>query len=217
MLKIMKLQSLTYLLSCLMSLLLLFSCREDEKELIVLPVEEEPEEAVAPIEIDGDLSDWDEIETLISITPTADNSLEMLKATEDNDNIYIMIQGVEGTERGIFQIYVNSDGDTESGFDHWEQPGMSGLDALYEFDGATLYLYGFDPSEDPGWPWPSAEDNPEIGEVEFSEDKSSVEVALAKAFMTDPGDEIHIKVVDYNADWADIGKLPMPEEELPAI
>ena len=209
---------LRLILVYLFSLVCLAGCREDEKQLIVLPVDEEPEEdATAPIELDGDLSDWDDIEELISIDPTADNSLETLKATDDEDNIYVFIQGVEGTERAIFQIFVNADNDTESGFDHWEQPGISGLDVLYEYDGSTLNLYSFDPSVDPGWPWPEAENNPEIGKVALSEDKSTYEVALSKSFMGDVGEVVSIKVMEADSTWATIGKLPAAEAALPEV
>ena len=210
-----------FLLVFLITLVLLAGCREDEKELIVLPVEEVPEEeAGAAIEVDGDLSDWDEVEALVEITPSADNSLELLKAAADEDNLYLLIQGVEGTERAIFQIFVNTDNDTETGFDHWEQPGISGLDVLYEYDGATLYLYPFDPSDDPGWPWPSGDTNSEFGKVEASDDGSTYEVALSKAFMGELSEEITIKVMDFQQDgedWVERGKLPLPEEELPDV
>lgn len=216
--KNMKSLQLGLLLACLVGLVFLAGCREDEKELIVLPVEEEAEETeAAPIEIDGDLSDWDDIEELVSITPSAENSLETLKATDDKDNIYVFIQGIEGTERAIFQIFVNADNDTGTGFDHWEQPGISGLDALYEYDGETLFLYPFDPSVDPGWPWPAAKDSPELGEVAASDDKSTYEVALSKAFMGDLGEKVSIKVMDFDGEWGERGKLPVPEEELPDV
>ena len=210
---------LGFVLAYLTSLLFLASCREDEKELIVLPVDEEEvvEETGPAIEVDGDLSDWDDIETLVEITPSADNSLELLKATADDDNLYVLIRGVEGTERAIFQIFVNTDNDATTGFDHWEQPGISGLDALYEYDGATLYLYPFDPSEDPGWPWPNGDTNAELGQVEASDDGSTYEVALSRAFMGELGEEAEIKIMDFDGDWGERGKLPVPGAELPDV
>ena len=209
---------LRFLLTCLLGLVFFAGCREDEKELIVLPVEEVPEEeAGAAIEIDGDLADWDDIETLVEINPTAGNSLELLKATADKDNIYVLIRGVEGTDRAIFQIFVNTDNDASTGFDHWEQPGISGLDVLYEYDGATLFQYPFDPSVDPGWPWPAAKDGSGFGEVAASEDGSTYEVALSKGFMGELGEEAEIKVMDFDDGWGERGKLPVPEEELPDV
>ena len=209
---------LRFLLTCLVGLVFLAGCREDTRELIVLPVEEDVEEETeTAIEIDGDLSDWDDIETLVEITPSADNSLELLKATADDDNIYVLIRGVEGTERAIFQIFINTDNDATTGFDHWEQPGISGLDVLYEYDGATLFQIPFDPSVDPGWPWPNSDDNPEFGKVEASDDGSTYEVALAKAFMGELADEVEIKVMDFDGGWGERGKLPVPEEELPDV
>ena len=211
---------LRLLLPCLVSLLLMAGCREDEKELIVLPVEEaeEPEEEAGPtIEIDGDLADWDDIETLLEVTPSAENSLELLKATADDDNIYVLIRGVEGTERAIFQIFVNADNDATTGFDHWEQPGISGLDVLYEYDGTTLNLLPFDPSEDPTWPWPEANNSSDIGEVALSDDRSTYEVVLSRAFMGDLGEEVTIKIMDVDSEWAVRGRLPESEKELPDV
>ncbi|HIW33992.1 MAG TPA: DUF1565 domain-containing protein [Candidatus Paenibacillus intestinavium] len=94
-----------------------------------------PTPTVDKIAVDGKVKDWSDIETIA----TSSNNIKSLKVTNDDANLYILLEGSK--LGGKDQIYFNSDNDSNTGYkiSKWSS---SGIDYLLE-DG-RLYSYSGD-------------------------------------------------------------------------
>ena len=194
-------------------------------------------QVVAQITIDGDFSDWESIPVASAIN--ADNDFELkavteLKVTSDLTNIYVYVKGTNDLG-GFVSMYINSDGDTTTGWANKEH--------VFDSNGAkTSTMAGADYEIDLGGPWPSdgsfsyeiwnwVEDAANVDRAEWffegddngGDDKlvlpmksgNEYEFAIVRAkFPGGLADVITFKFVDVDisnnsgVDWVETGTLP---------
>ena len=94
-----------------------------------------PTPIVNKITVDGKVNDWSDVESIA----TSSNNMKSVKVTNDETNLYILLEGSK--LGGKDQIYFNSDNDSKTGYltSKWSS---SGVDYLLE-DG-RLYSYNGD-------------------------------------------------------------------------
>ncbi|MEK3884251.1 choice-of-anchor Q domain-containing protein [Paenibacillus sp. PL2-23] len=92
--------------------------------------------------VDGNFQDWVSIEELAM----GDNHVKSLKAVVRDHNLYILVKGNLLHEKG--QLYLNTDGNTKSGF---QAPFWDGAGADYLLENGTLYSYNGKGGTD--WSW----------------------------------------------------------------
>ena len=108
---------------------------------------------VAKIVIDGAFTDWANIPVASAIN--ANNDFELMavteiKVTSDLTNIYVYVKGTADLG-GFISMYMNSDGDTTSGWANKEH--------VFDMSGAhTSTMAGGDYEIDLGGPWPGTTD-----------------------------------------------------------
>lgn len=201
------------------TLLFLSACEDDQRPLYYFdlggdstsnPTDE------APITIDGDLSDWDDIPVLAERVGD-DGILTKIKATSDKTNIYFYMEG-DDSFYGFVQLYLNADGDPTTGWDWERQSGKAGAD--YEMD-ATPEAGDLFPwsGEDGGTEWAFEGDpisDPEL--YKGSEPTgNAMEFSLSRAYIPGLATTISFSLgdVDLGPDgegWDEHGSLPSEGE-----
>jgi PKD repeat protein len=168
-------------------------------------------------EMDGDFSDWSEIESFYSY-PDAPGTLKEAKITSDGNFIYFYLKGT--SDMGpIFQVYLNSDADTTTGWNHWDYYENPGLDLLIEWpsmdESASLIRANM---ENPDWPWTDivAESGviQENSEIVVSGDVAEIEFMVPQAILPDLAEQAGIEIVNSDTpDWNAVGHLPLIQQD----
>ena len=172
------------------------------------------------IAIDGDFTDWADVETMYSGFGDASGSLSEAKVTSDaaGSVLYFYIKGTINADYPVIQIMVNADGDTTTG---WKTPldyASNGVEYQVEFyalDGwGGLYGWGSDAGIQ-DWPWvDDLTPDADLGVVESSAviGESEMEFAIQTSVFKAPvlaADKIGIYFWMQPADWsATSGSLP---------
>ena len=90
-----------------------------------------PEIIVVNIEIDGDFDDWDNVE-YASESTTGNGSIQKVKIWAGINNINVYLEGNTNMQMELVDIFIDSDGNDQSGFLSWQWPNGSGADYLFE-------------------------------------------------------------------------------------
>lgn len=148
-------------------------------------------EAPVSIVTDGNLSDWS------SVSPVATASgqtAQSLKVHCDAMNIYF---AVEGSGLGAnYQIYLNTDKDTTTGFQHWLFPSGSGAEYMIQ-DGVLMK-----PTAQTGWSWATIP-----ATVLSFQNQSITEVQIPRSSIGLLSDTLYVAYVDITSDWKAISEL----------
>ncbi len=88
------------------------------------------------IQVDGNVSDWENIDPIAS----GSGKISSLSAVQDDNKLYILLEGTEITE--TYDIYIDSDNNSQTGYDAywiWSNMGADYLIAdneLFEYTGS---------------------------------------------------------------------------------
>lgn len=114
--------------------------------------------------VDGNVSDWSSVAAL---NAGPGGTVTTLKATNDDTNLYLLIQGSGLNAKS--QFYLNTDNNMASGY-HPTGWGAGGIDTLLE--NQSLYAYG---GTNNSWVWTPASN---LGTDQFVRDDSVLEAAI---------------------------------------
>ncbi|MEP0368191.1 MAG: DUF4832 domain-containing protein [Cyclobacteriaceae bacterium] len=158
------------------------------------------------ITADGSSSDWAYVDPLVQ----SDSTLKLLKAYDDKTNIYVLVKGSLTNVTSNYDMFMNTDGSTETGLidnGFWSTTGLDyGLigGAIYEHDSTTSKTNnGGNPN---GWAWSVVSASPNI---QTSSDSSTREIVIPKSLLNqlDPGSYVDIGYRKLNSGSV-IHKLP---------
>lgn len=144
------------------------------------------------ITIDGSLSDWSGVTAIA--TASGQSSLS-LKVYDDGTYLYF---GVSGSGFGThYQIMLNTDNNTSTGFNHSLFTGNQGID--YHIEDGNLKRY----TGTTNW-W----DDAIIGTAtQYMSGTTVREVRIAKSLFTSLNSTIQVGFVDINSGWTAVSKL----------
>ncbi len=169
-----------------------------------------PEIIIINIEIDGDFEDWENVEY---VAAAGSGSLQKMKIWTGGSDINIYLEGDTTMQMELIDMFINSDGDTSTGFIHWAYDG-SGADYLFEgpvvFAGWGSFYAHDDPSGDWGWAAIAGSSGNLIPSevVSISADQNAIEFRIPKTFLAPLGDTIGIAIQELNSGWSAIGSFP---------
>jgi|GEM_PF-3025439 len=129
------------------------------------------------ITADGSSSDWAYVDALVQKTGT----LELLKVFDDKTNVYVLVKGSLTNNTNNYQMFLNTDGDVNTGLvdnGFWSSTG-----ADYAYLGG--YFYKHDSTAGTSWGWTAIN----TLTVQTSSDSSTREIVIPKSYMNqmDPG------------------------------
>ena len=142
--------------------------------------------------IDGNTSDWRDISSILDET---DGVFDRIAACIDEENVYILFNVNEVEKWATVHIFMNTDGDTSTGYEYNDKGGYD-----YLLEGTSIYT-----SESGEWP------NSKVGQATLvkSKDGSTVEIKIPKTEIKyEDGKPFLFRVELVNENWATVFTYP---------
>src|SRR5690606_17767065 len=83
------------------------------------------------IAIDGDLEDWEHVDVAAEST-SGNGAIQKMKVWTVGENVNFYLEGTSEMSMEIIQIYLDTDGNPNSGFLSEDWPETSGAEIMYE-------------------------------------------------------------------------------------
>ena len=164
------------------------------------------------IEIDGNFDDWGSIDYLYE-EPNA-VSMQKIKIWGKGDNINVYLEGNTTMQMELVDMYINSDGNSSTGFLSWQWPEGSGGDFLFEGPLLSNSWGTFYQHTDPagGWGWaPLAGSGVNMyasGIVSVDAETNAIEFSIPKTQLGSLGSTIGFAFSELTSGWAAVGAFP---------
>jgi hypothetical protein len=143
--------------------------------------------------IDGNTSDWNSIDPIVTSNPLS--GLTSLKIKETTDKFYFL---AEGNNIGVnYDLFLNTDNNASTGYKFWNFSN-GGIDFMIE-TGGELYQ-----SLDGGWP------STYVGSAGINAFNNSnvIEIEVPKSSLGSLSDTITMGIIDMNETWDRQSQLP---------
>ncbi len=175
-----------------------------------------PEIKNIDIVIDGDLSDWDEVDVLVDDSALG-NNMQILKVWGGGDNLNIYIEGNTNMQLELMSIFINTDGNSNTGFGAWQWGAESGAD--YLFQGPIGPLWWGDSYNSPfttelgGWAWDriaGIDGYVSSNLINVDADTNAIEFSIAKEILggDNLAETISLAFSELNSGWVDQAQIP---------
>jgi len=171
-----------------------------------------PEILDVEIEIDGNFDDWQEVDFLYEEPDAV--SMQKIKIWGKGDNISVYLEGNTAMQMELVDMYINSDGDSSTGFLSWQWPEGSGGDFLFEGPLLSASWGSFYQHTDPagGWGWSalagSATNMYSSGIVSVDSETNAIEFSIPKTQFGSLGSTIGFAFSELTSGWAAVGAFP---------
>ncbi|MEP3838507.1 MAG: PKD domain-containing protein [Algibacter sp.] len=164
------------------------------------------------IDINGGFEDWDEVPVLYE---EADGvSVKKIKIWGKGDNVNVYLEGNTAMKMELVDIFINSDGNSSTGFLSWQWPNGSGADYLFEGPLLSNSWGGFYQHTDPagGWGWAylagSGVNIESSGIVNLDATTNAIEFRIPKTQFGSLGSSIAFAFSEMTSGWAAVGSFP---------
>jgi len=171
-----------------------------------------PEVINVDIKIDGNFDEWQDIDFLYE---EADGvSVQKIKIYGKGDNVNVYLEGNELMKMDLVDMFIDSDGDSSTGFVSWQWPEGSGADYLFEGPLLSASWGSFYQQTDPngGWAWAALAGSGvnllSSGAVSIGESRNAIEFSIPKTQLGTLGETISFAFSEKTSGWAAIGDFP---------
>ncbi|MBD0825378.1 PKD domain-containing protein [Aestuariibaculum marinum] len=170
-----------------------------------------PEVLDVEIAIDGSFEDWSDIDYLYEELDGV--SVQKIKVWGKGDNINVYLEGNTNMKMELVDIFINSDGDSASGFLSWQWPNGSGADYLFEGPLLSNSWGAFYEHTDPngGWAWNwlgQSQNMISSGIISLNAQNNAVEFSIPKTQLGSLGSTIGFAFTEMTSGWAGVGSFP---------
>ncbi|MEQ6119620.1 PKD domain-containing protein [Reichenbachiella sp. MALMAid0571] len=172
-----------------------------------------PEIIIIDIEIDGEFDDWEHVEVAAENTP-GNGSVQTMKIWTVGSKVNVYLEGNTNMQMELVDMYINSDGDIQTGFLHSQWSEGSGADYLFEGPMVSNGWGSFYEHTDPagGWGWNaiagSGASLVSSGSVSISAEKNAIEFSIPKAALGSLGETIGFAFTEMTSGWALVANFP---------
>ncbi|WP_157757682.1 PKD domain-containing protein [Pseudalgibacter alginicilyticus] len=173
-----------------------------------------PEVYNIDIEIDGDFDDWKNVEFIYDESASGSGSMQKIKMYGGGDNLNVYIEGNTLMQMELVDIYINSDGDSSTGFLSWQWPEGSGAEYLFEGPLLSNSWGAFYQHTDPngGWGWSalagSGANMYSSGIVNLDAETNAIEFSIPKTQLGAIGSSVSLAISELTIGWAAVATFP---------
>jgi len=172
-----------------------------------------PEIIIIDIAIDGDFADWEDVEVAYDESASGSGSMQKIKIWGGGENVNVYLEGNTTMLMELVDIFINSDGDSATGFLSWQWPNGSGADYLFEGPLLSSSWGAFYEHADPagGWAWTwlgGSENMISSGIVNVSSEVNAIEFSIPKSQLGALGDSIGFAFTEMTGGWALVASFP---------
>lgn len=173
-----------------------------------------PEIPNIEIGIDGSFNDWVDVDVLYDESESGAGSMQIVKVWGKGDYINLYLEGNSNMQMEIVDMFINSDGDSSTGFLSWQWPEGSGADFLFEGPLLSNSWGSFYSHSDPsgGWGWAalagSSINMESSGIVSLDADTNAIEFRMLKTQLGSLGNTISFSFSEKTIGWAGVADFP---------
>lgn len=163
------------------------------------------------IKIDGNFQDWKDI---VHLYEEADGiSMQKIKIWGKGDYVNVYLEGTTAMNMELVDMFINSDGNSSTGFLSWQWPEGSGADYLFEGPLLSNSWGAFYEHTDPngGWAWNplgGGEYLEASGIVNIDAQTNAIEYRIPKAQLGTLGNSIGFSFTEMTIGWAPVASFP---------
>jgi hypothetical protein len=172
-----------------------------------------PRIIIIDIKVDGKFKDWDDVK-YASESTTGNGSIQKVKIWAGGPNVNVYLEGNKTMLMELVDMYINSDGNNQSGFLSWQWPAGSGADYLFEGPLLSDSWGGFYKHTDPsgGWGWSflagSEASLKSSGIVSVNATTNAIEFSIPKTQLGTLGNSIGFAFSEMTSGWAGVANYP---------
>lgn len=172
-----------------------------------------PRIIIIDIKIDGKFTDWDDVAVTDQNT-SGNGSIQKIKIWAGGPNVNVYLEGNKKMLMELVDMYINTDGNTKTGFLHGNWPGGSGAEFLFEgpvvSDGWGQFYNHTDPNG--GWGWAgiagSGVNLKASSIVSLNDTTNAIEFSIPKSQLGTLGSSIGIAITEMTSGWAAVANFP---------
>jgi hypothetical protein len=172
-----------------------------------------PRIIIIDIKVDGKFTDWDDVQ-FASESTTGNGSIQKVKIWAGGPNVNVYLEGNKTMLMELVDMYINSDGNTQTGFLSWQWPAGSGAEFLFEGPLLSDSWGGFYKHTHPtgGWGWSylagSEASLKSSGIVSVNATTNAIEFSIPKSQLGTLGSSIGFAFTEMTAGWGLVANYP---------
>ncbi|MEP5338751.1 MAG: PKD domain-containing protein [Algibacter sp.] len=184
------------------------------QEAYVTKIITAPEVFNIDIVVDGNFDDWADVDVIYDESASGSGSMQKIKIWGAGDNVNVYLEGNTTMQMELVDMYINTDGDSSTGFLSWQWPENSGAEYLFEgpllSDSWGAFYQHTDPNG--GWGWSalagSGANMSSSGIVSIDAETNAIEFSIPKTQLEPLGSTIGIAITELTAGWAGVASFP---------
>lgn len=167
------------------------------------------------IKIDGDFTDWENVEYTIINEGTSGGTISAVKTFASRENLYFLLEGTEEMEFAVVQIYLDTDNNPGTGYPGWQYPAGSGAD--YKLEGSItdgwggLQVHSGNPADAWGGFSGDIASFPEVlnySEIQKTGEKNVIEIAVKREYLGTLTGVLNFAIIEMSNTYTQIGAMP---------
>ncbi|WP_207534506.1 PKD domain-containing protein [Desertivirga arenae] len=165
------------------------------------------------IKIDGDFKDWENVSYSHTNAASAGGNLLAMKTFATDNSINFYLEGTTDMKMEIFDLYLDVDNNTATGFNTWQYPMGSGSEFLLEGsfkDGwGDMFKHTGAPTEFAFTPVASFSDVLSYSQIKTVGGKNIIEFSVKRSKLgTNLKGFVNYSITELTSGWAAVGSLP---------
>jgi hypothetical protein len=186
---------------------------EAGEEAFITKVITAPIIKVIDVQIDGDFAEWDDVDITDQNT-SGNGSIQKIKIWAKGPNVNVYLEGNKKMQLELVDMFINTDGNIQTGFLHSNWPDGSGAEFLFEGPMVTNGWGAFYNHTDPngGWGWSaiagSGVNLKASALVSLNDTTNAMEFSIPKTQLGTLTGSIGIAITEMTGGWAAVANFP---------
>ncbi|PWB27619.1 PKD domain-containing protein [Flavobacterium sp. HTF] len=168
---------------------------------------------IIDVKIDGDFGEWADVDITDQNT-SGNGSIQIIKMWAKGENVSVYLEGNKTMKLELVDMFINTDGNTQTGFLHSNWPDGSGAEILFEGPMLSNDWGQFYTHTDPngGWGWSgiagSGVNLKTSGIVSISDTANAMEFSIPKSQLGTLKGSIGIAITEMTSGWSAVANFP---------
>ncbi|PWG79792.1 PKD domain-containing protein [Pararcticibacter amylolyticus] len=172
------------------------------------------------IKIDGDFNDWEHVEYSYT-NENGGGTLLKVKTFASTTDVNFYLEGNQSFNLAVFDLYIDSDNNPNTGLKTWLYPVTAGADFLFEGNfnpanpaASTGSVFAHN-APDNGWGWnevASFANAMKFAKMGTLNGNKVIEFSVKKSVLGSPKKYLNFALVEMDTGWTEIGSLPASQK-----
>lgn len=165
------------------------------------------------IKVDNDLTDWQYVGYTFENPEGAGGTLRAVKTFASNTDIFFYLEGTADMSLSLFDMYIDADNNTSTGYTIGAYPAGSGADFLLEGPAGSpswgsVFSHSGGPNDFAFTPVAGFDDAMRFGGIKTVAGKTVMEFSVKKSTLGVTSGSVNFSITELTSGWAEMGVLP---------